>query len=311
VFLWGVLAMGIYGIVQFYVLPPWDAYWMREAPIGSIGQPKPFEVRVWSTMNAPGPFAGVMMAGLLFAFAAKGPLRFVAAVPGYVSFLLSLVRSNWLGWAIGAVFLLGRVQGRQKITLLAVGALLSLFILPLVLLGSVAEKVTARFETMQQVDKDQSYGARLALYRDFILVSMTDVVGEGIGATGVATKLANGGKLGGFGDFDSGVLQIMYVLGWPGTILLVGGLCWLLTLAFAGGIPPSDVAAQAARAIVVTSLALLLASNSFLGVAGMVFWSFLGLRLSARTFHREQKSALDGSNVVCARGLEVPRALGK
>jgi hypothetical protein len=46
VFLWGVLAMGIYGIVQFLVLPAWDAYWMRASPMSSIGGPQPFKVRI-------------------------------------------------------------------------------------------------------------------------------------------------------------------------------------------------------------------------------------------------------------------------
>jgi hypothetical protein len=290
VFLWGTLAMGTYGIVQFYVLPPWDAHWMNAAQMGSVGQPQPFQVRVWSTINSPGPFASVMVAGLLLAVAAKGPVRLVAGATGFVAFLLSLVRSAWFGWAIGAVFLLARVRGIHKIRLLAAGILLLLFSLPLLLLEPVAETVTSRFQTIQQLEEDHSYSSRLALYRDFLLVSATNVVGEGIGTTGVATKLYDHSGPAWFGNFDNGVLEIMFVLGWPGTILLASGVAWLLSLGFAAGIPRGDLPAQAARAIVIASLAQLPFSNPLVGVAALVFWTFLGLLLSARMFCLERES---------------------
>jgi hypothetical protein len=304
IFLWGVLAMGVYGIVQFFIVPPWDAYWMEVAPMVSIGRPEPFEVRVWSTMNAPGPFALVMMAGLLFAFAARGRWQLIAGVPGYVGFLLSLVRSAWLGWAVGALFLLGRVQARQKVRLIAVACAIALLALPLLRLEAVAEKVTDKFETMQNLEEDLSWRARLALYRDFSLESLTNVVGEGIGSTNLATKLANEGQLGRYSTVDSGILEVVFVLGWPGTVLFVGGLGWLLTVSFARGASHDDLAAQAAGAIVLATLAMLLSSNTLLGVGGMVFWSFLGLTLSAKMFRREQRKLNGLRDTSAGRGFE-------
>jgi hypothetical protein len=307
IFLWGMFAMGIYAIVQFYVVPPWDAYWMRVAAMDSVGRPEPYGVRVWSTMNSPGPFALVMMAGLLFAFGAKGPLRTIAGVPGYVAFLLSLVRSAWLGWAIGVLLLLGRIRGRQKIRLLAAGIILCLLSLPVLVLEPVAEVVTARFETLQRLEGDISYAARLALYRDFIISSATNVVGEGIGATGLATKLANDGELGAFGNLDSGILEIMFVLGWPGAILFAAGLSWLLSIGWAGGVSRSDVAAQAARAVVLAFVAQMVFVNALAGVMGVAFWTFLGLTLSARTFHRALNDWGPGQNDKTARDVRSTR----
>ena len=289
VFLWGVLAMGIYGIVQFLVLPPWDAYWMEASQMTSVrrydGQGS-YSARVWSTMNSPQPFALVMMAGLLFAFAARGPLRFIAGVPGYVSLLLSLVRTAWLGWAIGAVFLLARARGVQKMKLLMVGFIVGLLSLPLLLLEPVAEVVTGRLGSMQKLEEDGSYRARLQLYGSFILASSTNVVGQGIGSTNLATKLANDGDLGKFAIIDSGLLETMFVLGWPGTMLYLGGLGWLLSVALSGRAQRSDLAAQAAGSIVLATLAMTTSYNTLIGVGGMVFWSFLGLMLSARMFQR-------------------------
>ena len=287
VFLWGMLAMGIYGIVQFYVVPPWDAYWMEAVSMTPFGLPEPFKIRVWSTMNSPGPLAFVMMAGLLFAFAAKGPLRVIAGVPAAVAFLLSLVRAAWLGWAIGAIFLGLHVRGWQRMKVLAAGVVLALLSTPLLLLEPVADTLTERFGSLQDLGEDQSYTERLTLYRDMVLVSLTNVVGQGIGSTNLATKLANDGDLGKFGIIDSGVLEIMFVLGWPGTILVGGGVCWLVSLAFARGSPASDLAPHAARAVVLAAVAMQLSANTLVGLEGMVLWTFLGLLLSARMFHRK------------------------
>ncbi|MGH6920553.1 MAG: O-antigen ligase family protein [Geminicoccaceae bacterium] len=286
VFLWGVLAMGIYGIVQFFVLPPWDLYWMRNSPINSIGGPYPFKVRVWSTMNSPQPFALAMMAGLLFAFAAKGPFRFVAGGVGYVSLLLSLVRTAWLGWAIGAVLLLVQARGGQRIRLLAVGILVCLLSLPLLLLEPVVQRITDRFESMQQIDGDDSFRARLALYGDFFLTSATNVVGEGIGSANRATKLADDVDLDDYRNIDSGVLEVMFVLGWPGTLLYLGGLLWLLSEALSGPAQRQDLAVKAAAAVVLAILAMTVSYNTLINVGGVVFWTFLGLMLSARVFYR-------------------------
>jgi hypothetical protein len=291
VFLWGVLAMGVYGIVQFLVLPAWDAHWMRASEMSSIGGAQPFKVRIWSTMNSPQPFALAMMAGLLFAFAAKGWFRFVAAGPGYVGLLLSLVRTAWLGWAIGLVILLARARGAHKARLLAIGIAVGLLSLPLLLLEPVADRVSARFETLQDLGEDESLQARLALYSEFFLASAGNVVGEGIGSANLATKLAEDGDLAEYQTIDSGVLEAMFVLGWPGTLLYLAGLCWLVGGAFGGPPARDDLAVSAAGAVVVAILAMTLSHNTLVGVGGAVLWTFLGLMLAAREFQRRSRPA--------------------
>lgn len=286
VFLWGVLAMGIYGLVQFFVLPPWDAEWMRTSPIDSVGGPHPLRVRIWSTMNSPQPFALAVMAGLLIAFAAKGPLRLIAGVPGYLGLLLSLVRTAWLGWVIGVFFLLARARGVQKIRLLVECIIVCLLSLPLLLLiEPVADRVTGRLETMQDVQEDKSLRTRLWTYADFASRSVGNVIGEGIGSTNKATKLTNDARQSTSPIIDSGVLELPFTLGWPGTLLYVGGLGWLLSAALGGRAHHRDLMVQAAGAVVLAILTMTTSYNTLIGPPGMVFWSFLGLMLSARTFH--------------------------
>ncbi len=65
----GLLLIGIYGIYQFYNPPAWDQIWLENLPGGvessTFGRPEAQQIRVWSTLNAPGPFANMAVA-LLF-----------------------------------------------------------------------------------------------------------------------------------------------------------------------------------------------------------------------------------------------------
>lgn len=54
------ILVAVYGIIQYIVVPPWDAFWMNHVEMTSIGHPFPLEIRVFSTLNSPGP-AGMYM----------------------------------------------------------------------------------------------------------------------------------------------------------------------------------------------------------------------------------------------------------
>jgi hypothetical protein len=279
-FVWGVLVMGLYGLLQFFNPPIWDQYWMNSAPITSIGSPEPFEVRVFSTSNSPGPFAVVMLAGLLSLMGGGSMLRWPAAGVGFASFLLSLVRSAWGAWVLGLIFIVAqRGRLRQLATLVAMGAI----VLPLLTVGPVAETVNARLQSVSDLEQDNSFKDRVAFYSEFLPQALLNPVGEGLGSTGLATKLStSGGELGEFGNFDSGLMNIPFVLGWLGSLLYVSGLIWLLLLVFRGGGPKSDAFAAVSRGIAVAMLAQLVFGNSLVSLSGIIFWSFLGLSLAAR-----------------------------
>jgi len=282
-FVWGVLVMGAYGLLQFFSPPAWDQYWMLSAPITSIGAPEPFEVRVFSTSNSPGPFAVVMMAGLLSLLSGGGLLRWPAAGVGFASFLLSLVRSAWGAWVLGIIFIIAQ---RGRLRQLAALVVMAAIALPLLTVGPVADTVNARLQTVSNLEQDTSFVDRLAFYQEFLPQALLNPVGEGLGSTGLATKLSTPeGELGELAVFDSGLMNILFVLGWPGSLLYVGGLVWLLFYVFRGGGPGSDVFAAVSRAIAIAMLAQLVFGNSLVSLAGMIFWSFLGLALAARVHH--------------------------
>jgi hypothetical protein len=284
-FVWGVLVIGSYGLLQYFALPAWDRDWMLSAPINSIGQPEPFGVRVFSTLNAPGPFAMVMMAGLLLLSSSSGLLRWPAAGVGYIAFLLSLVRSSWGMWVVGLLFI--TIQRRRSSPrVLATIVIMGLIALPLLTVGPVAETVNERAQTITNLQQDNSFQARLEFYSDFLTLALLNVSGAGLGSTGLATKLSDPtGELGELANFDSGIMNIPFVLGWPGTLLYVGGLACLVFYAWRGVGSRSDLFLATCNGIVIALLAQLIFSNSLEGVGGMVFWSFLGLSLSAGTYY--------------------------
>lgn len=283
VFYWGVLVMGLYGVLQFLNPPAWDRFWMINVPMGSIGLPEPFEVRVFSTLNSPGPFAVVMMAGLLVLLGGGGLRNWPAISAGYAGFLLSLVRSAWSTWLVGLLFLVaqgGRSRPRLLVTLLAT----VLIVWPLLSFGPIGDVIDQRLQTFSRLEQDTSFVERLRLYSDMAPQAFSEVWGQGMGSTGVATKLSNAGDLGELGDFDSGIMAIPLTLGWPGSLLFVGGLVWLLLYALRG-VKRSDVFATACRAVVVAMLMQFVFGNSTTGVSGMVLWGFLGLAAAAQIFH--------------------------
>ena len=67
--------MGVYGLIQFFYLPPWDHYWMEAHP--KLPENLPAGGRVFSTLNSP-TLGAVMMAGLL-AFCERRLLSLAAA----------------------------------------------------------------------------------------------------------------------------------------------------------------------------------------------------------------------------------------
>lgn len=285
-FSWGLLVMGLYGLLQFFDPPPWDQFWMNHVEMISIGEPRPYKVRVFSTMNSPGPFATIVMAGLLVLLSSGGLLRWPALVGGVVGFALSLVRTSWGAFVVGLCFLAAH-RGRSRPQLLATVIVTGLIVYPLLSFGPLAEVVSERLRTFGDLEADQSWGDRLRLYAEYTPKAFGDPLGMGFGSVGEVTKLSTeGGFLGELGTFDSGFLQIPIVLGWPGTLLFVGGLIWLSFYALRGTERP-DLFAAASRGIVAAMLASSLSGPVWSGVNGAVLWYFLGLAIAARVFHAQ------------------------
>ena len=272
-------------------MPVWDAYWMVQSDMGSIGTPFPYEVRVFSTLNSPGPFATVMMAGLLLLLRTPGTLRWGAAAVGFASFLLSLVRSAWGGWVVGLLVLAAQLPTRERTRLALTLVALGVAALPLLRLGPVAESVNTRFETLEDIEGDTSYNARLQLYTDMASFIVRNPLGLGMGSTGVATDL---GDAGGVLNLDSGVIAVPYTFGILGTFYYAGGVLWLFGLALAQ-LRGAGAFGLTCFSIAVAGLSQVVFGNAWVGVTGVVIWFFLCLTLSSYEYERAQPKAVGGS----------------
>ena len=282
-FIWGMLVMGAYGLVQFFLMPQWDALWMLGSQMNSQGDPVRMGVRVFSTMNSSGPFAFAMMGAMVYVMAANHRVRWVAAGLGFLSFGLSLVRSTWGGWVIALLIQLVKSNNRVRLRIVGSAVLLAGLCVPLLAVGPVADRMQARLQTIANLHDDQSYAARNAFYASFAKTAFTDVSGEGLGATGTSTKLSNdGGELGKYGNFDSGVMNIPFVLGWPGTLLYLSGIVWLLARAVLASFRMrDDKFVSASISLGLAIFAMLVFTNSLVGTGGLLLFMSLFSILSA------------------------------
>ncbi|MBK8176023.1 MAG: O-antigen ligase family protein [Rhodospirillales bacterium] len=280
-FLWGGAIMGAYGVYQYFFLPAWDAAWMRSTTITSIGYPFPMRVRVFSTMNSPTAYGAITMPSLVIILVTSGILRYLTAVCALGGFVLCIVRTAWLGWMISVAFLVFKLRGTRRAKLVFGLFAIAVICLPVLTTGSIGEKFAERLSTFNDLEGDKSYVARSELYHTLTERALTNVWGTGTGAVGIATKLNSATTTVTF-NIDSGLLFVPYTLGWPGAILILIGISALMLR------PPgiidreNESVVQAATGICVAMIAMMASYNSMYGVGGMVFWSFMGLRLCAR-----------------------------
>jgi hypothetical protein len=280
-FLWATLLLGLYGIYQFIAAPPWDCAWLEGLPLGfenaSFGHPAPFEIRVWSTLNSPGLFAIVMLAALILLFGTKTRYKAIFAAAGYISLLLSMVRTAWLAWLLAMVLLLSNYRGATLLRFLFALTLLPLCLLPIVFSPEIAQTVQDRLATMQSVQQDGSFQERSAMYEDVTAALIRNPAGIGL--------RNNSFTVDGF-VLDSGFLQATAMLGFTGTILYASGILFgirsMIVAKSTGLLRSLGQQESAFRVVALVCIAEVVAGNMFINVGGVILWIFLGLWMSAR-----------------------------
>lgn len=275
-FVWGVLIMGGYGIIQFLIAPEWERFWLTNAEIVSAGIPEPLGMRVWATMNSPEPFAAVITAGLLLLFSDRSVLRVPASVVGYLALLLSLVRAAWLGWFTGLISLMGSLKPKLQMRLLITILLMSVAVVPLATIEPFAGAINARLETLSDVQNDGSAQVRQRTFVRLVDSALTSYVGEGIGGAG----------------YDSTVLLLPLHLGWLGTIPYVGGMLALTFALFKSSEGKSDPFVGASRAIIASCIIRFPVNGVTLESSGVILWAFLGIGTAAIVYYRQQRIEL-------------------
>jgi O-antigen ligase len=221
--------ISVYGIVQYVIAPEWDALWLRNAITGgalSFGRAAPFQIRVFSMLNSPGPFGNFMALMLLLALPQLSLRRpwALAQIPFWlVAFGLSLDRSGWLLFAFGTVVYL-LLTPRRGALLATAGLSAALLAVLVVILpaaignDAVLTSLNDRFASFSDLDSDRSGKDRLNLYDTGVSLISETPFGHGLGVLGTATKLGDSAAT---TDFDSGVLARLVEMGIPGFMLFL------------------------------------------------------------------------------------------
>lgn len=266
-FIWAVFLMGIYGIVQFLAIPDWDRLWVIESDmISAAGSPdESGGTRVWSTMQSGEPFSAFMAAALLVLMTSKSYFSLPASIPGYISFLLTLVRSGWLGWLGGFLLLASSLKVKFQLRLILLFGVLLLFILPVATSDVFGDKIVKRIDTLANVQDDSSAAGRQEVFQESIGGALLNVSGDGIGG----------------GTRDNIILAVLFDLGWIGSVPYIGALSFLMHQVFTQKRSSDDLFIPTCQAVVVTTLVRLPVNGSLMGLSGILLWGFLGLVIAA------------------------------
>ncbi|HEY1998033.1 O-antigen ligase family protein [Paraburkholderia sp.] len=288
-FIYGAIIMGAYGIWEFISPPPWDAFWLLASGMTSEGHPVPFGMRVSSTMNSSGPFASTALVCILMSLAGKGKLRLAAGVV-LPALMFTSVRSAWGGLLVGLIYPIAMLDGRSRMRLIAgVFACLALC-LPVTMLDGVGDHITERMETVQDISQDNSYQVRAEMYSSFMSRALTDISGQGFGTTGIASKLADSDS-----DviqvFDSGIMEVPYIMGWPGTLLFISGTLTLLWRALSASRKrPEDHFGACGVGVAIAVLSMMVFSNTLAGMTGMFYFIGVLMPVNGARYAREKRT---------------------
>ena len=269
----GLLGTAAYGLYQFYHFPPWDAYWLTNSNLHSGGQGIAEDVRLFGPLNSPLPYGIALMIPLTLALVTKGPVRIVGAFIGFPALGLSLVRIAWLGWLLAATYLLTRMGGKARIRVVLSAIVIAILAYPLVTVGPVADAISKRLASFNNIQQDGSYQARASLYGREVAGALSQPIGLGLGTASIASKLSTGTE----GGFDSGILELPLVFGWVGSLLIVWVLVVLAIRTLAIARSKTDRIGLAAAGIFLGMLLQPVGEQSFAGFLGLATWCFAAI----------------------------------
>jgi putative inorganic carbon (HCO3(-)) transporter len=274
----GVLAAA-YGWYQYYVIPDWDAFWVREVGfIGYLGKLESTQMSVFSTFAERGvcaAYMGLVAIPMLVSKRWKVGIGLPEAILVVSCIFLTLSRTGIVVALIGAVLfpVLNKGKSSGRIVIIIAVACAVLFAASSKIPGG--DRIMARFESLLQLQEDDSFQGRLNNSLTWPLI-INNPMGFGIGSSGMADRIS--GQNYGISS-DNGWMQIATSLGIPGFLLFVWALALLwnyLSMLQRMGI--RDDYLGLARTLFIVSLVFMWVNNMFIDFG--VLWLVLGRALS-------------------------------
>lgn len=292
---WIVLFLGlgalvsIYGIIQWCLVPPWDARWLDWSGMSSsMGQPIPFKMSIASTLESRGPaaiyFATVCLValgmpdirkhgGIIVAMLAGFALILTRARAGLVLMVLALVVVSVFQGAKGGWRLIGTLC--VSATLIAV-ALTSF---------EAAAPLVDRVTTLGAIPNDGSFLGRVQIATEGMGLLIHNPFGFGLGAQGNAVMAIGTKNVRAVGD--NGYLEILTTLGIPGTLFYALGLASFVKAAWKDCSdlhPFQQSATLLGRAMIIAMFPGLVIGNCVIGMHATYVGILLSPMLAVRNY---------------------------
>ena len=278
---WAAVATSIYGWYQYYTIPPWDAFWVKAVGFeGYLGQLKPTEMTVFSTMSERGPLAGFLGFAVIPMIISKrwrNAAGWGSVVLIIATILLTYVRTAII--TIGLATIMFPVLNRGKNTFQIILVLCVVAFGGNYILNKTpsSDKVGARLQTIGSITEDGSFKGRIQIAAYGIGALIKNPIGTGLGSTGMGGRV-NTGEITGSGVIgDNGYFEILLPFG------LIGGSCFFYALYLVWkqvrifekhGIRTETL--MVAKTLFVTGAVALFAGNWFAGPGSVVFCVFAG-----------------------------------
>ena len=283
VFTWGLLVISIYGLIQFFLVPKWDAYWMVSCGKGSVSKPIPLTIKIFGPLNSPGPYAYILMLCLLLIFNNYNLKGILFSGFGLIALSLTLVRSAWGAFVLGLIIIFSLKKKGKKNRWIIIGFILCVLVF-VKMNQQWFTRIEERIESISEIQDNRSFRSRIALYYNQTIPVLTNPIGDGIGSTGKAQKLNEGSGL----SFDSGILTLAKQLGWPGLCLYICGIYFVIVQILRNiYITQIDQFYLSSMVIILLALILMIFSNFLIAVKGTVLWCFIGILFGAGRIYSE------------------------
>ncbi len=284
---WAAMFAALYGWYQYFTIPPWDAFWVRAVGFeGYLGQLKPTQMTVFSTMGERGPLASFLGFAVIPMICSKrwrniGGWFSVLLILSVI--LLTFVRSTII--TIGLATILYPILNRGKNTLrlifllcvIALAANIGLSRLP------TSGKISARVGTIANITEDGSFKGRISIAEHGFSSVIRNPLGTGLGSTGLAGRVNTGEVEAGGAIGDNGYFAILFSFGWIGSFFFFRAfyLMWKQIRIFEKLGIRTD-ALMLFKALFVTGSIALIAGDWISGAGSIVFFVLAGFAIHPR-----------------------------
>lgn len=287
---WLAAVTACYGIIQYATLPPWELLWLTSSGLsGPAGQPVPFGIRTWSTLNSMSPFS-YFMAFVLVVLIRRKWFLFVGPVCS-LALISTMARSAWattlLGWGFAIALL---AAGDRKKLLVILGSTVMMLAFSTAFLPSEAmEKFNARIETFRNIEGDNSYSSRVMQVQSAQNSGIMDPMGIGFGSIGTAARV---GESGGKAHFDNGFLALAVTFGWIGSFVYFAGFFGSLLYALTrkSRLPADAILFLCAATAMFASNVF---ENSMSDFRGILLWISVGAAIAVMAPNSSQATKQD------------------